>query len=154
MVGFSYKNGTLHADDVALPDIARQYGTPTYVYCASVIRKQYEALTTALQKALPADRQPLLCYACKSNSNIAVLALLRSLGSGLEIVSEGELFRGLKAGFPPEKIITTSFGKTEDEIRAYLKAGIHQINIEALAELENINRIAGEMGITAPVASA
>lgn len=151
MTGFALKNGVMHADGVALPDLAERFGTPAYIYSASVIRRQYEALSDAMKRALPADRQPLLCYACKANGNIGILSLLRSLGCGLEVVSEGELFRGIHAGFSPEKIITTSFGKTESEIRAYLKAGIHQLNIESVPELEMVNRIAGELGVTAPV---
>lgn len=149
--GFEYKSGILYAEGVSLPALAREHGTPAYVYSAAVIRAQYGALKAALEKHLPPDRQPLLCYACKANGNLAILSLLRSLGCGLEVVSEGELFRGLKAGFSSEKIITTSFGKTEPEIRAYLKAGIHQINIEALPELETVNRIAAELDVTAPV---
>ncbi len=151
MTGFTEKNGILHVDDIALPDIAAQFGTPCYVYSASVIRQQYVDLANAMKKALPADRQPLLCYACKANSNIAVLKILQSLGGGLEIVSEGELHRGLKAGFTGDKIISTSFGKNEQEIKACLKAGILQFNIEAPEELENINKFAAELNQNANV---
>lgn len=151
MAGFQIKNGVIHADNIALPDLAERFGTPSYIYSANIIRRQYEALSNAMRQALPPDRQPLLCYACKANGNIGILSLLRSLGCGLEVVSEGELFRGIRAGFNPQKIITTSFGKTEHEIRAYLKAGIHQLNIESVPELEMVNTIAGEMGVTAPV---
>ncbi|MCD8563217.1 MAG: diaminopimelate decarboxylase [Alphaproteobacteria bacterium] len=148
---FAYRDGVLHAEGVSLPFLAQKYGTPAYIYSAGTIRSQHAALKDALARFLPADRQPLLCYACKANSNIAILSLLRGLGCGLEIVSEGELFRGLKAGFSPETIITTSFGKTKEEIRAYLKAGIHQINIESAPELETVNDIAAELNVTAPV---
>ena len=150
-IGFQQINGVLHADDIALPEIARMHGTPCYVYSASAIRAQYNALIAAMQRALPADRQPLLCYACKANSNIAVLKILQNLGSGLEIVSEGELARGLKAGFKGEQIISTSFGKNEAEIKACLEAGILQFNIEAPEELENINTTAESMGKKADV---
>ncbi len=146
MSGFHDINGVLHVDNVPLPDIAKQYGTPCYVYSASVIRGQFNALKDAMARALPANRQPLLCYACKANSNIAILKLLQNLGSGLEIVSEGELLRGLKAGFSGNKIISTSFGKNESEIKACLKAGILQFNVESPDELDNINKFAGEMG--------
>lgn len=142
MSGFTEKNGVLHADNIALPDIANKYGTPSYVYSAHVIRSQYNTLQEALAKAIPHDRQPLLCYACKANSNIAILKVLQKLGSGLEIVSEGELHRGLKAGFKGENIISTSFGKTEQEIKACLDADILQFNIEAPEELDNINKYA------------
>ncbi|PCK00263.1 MAG: diaminopimelate decarboxylase [Zetaproteobacteria bacterium] len=151
MTGFTEKNGILHVDNIPLPDIAAQYGTPCYVYSASVIKAQFNALKTAMLSALPADRQPLLCYACKANTNLAILKLLQTLGSGLEIVSEGELFKGLKAGFTGNNIISTSFGKNEDEIKACLKADILQFNIEAPEELENVNKFAAEMNKCANV---
>ncbi|MGH1397889.1 MAG: diaminopimelate decarboxylase [Alphaproteobacteria bacterium] len=151
MNGFTEKNGQLHADNIPLTDIAAQYGTPAYVYSAHVIREQYNALKGAMQRALPADRQPLLCFACKANSNIAILALLRSLGAGLEIVSEGELHRGIKAGFDPNTIVSTGVGKTDSEITEGLKAGIHQFNVESLPELHAIQRVAAELDIKASV---
>lgn len=151
MEGFTEKNGILFADEVPLPEVAALAGTPTYVYSANIIRKQYEALSGAMRRALPADRQPMLCYACKANSNIAILSLLRGLGCGLEIVSEGELYRGLKAGYTGKHIISTSFGKNDSEIRACLAADILQFNIESEEELASINRIAGDMGKTANV---
>lgn len=151
MSGFVEKNGVLHVDEVALPHLAQEFGTPTYVYSASVIRAQYDALKNAMLKALPEDRQPMFCYACKANSNIAVLSLLRGLGSGLEIVSEGELVRALKAGFDPGRIVSTGVGKQDREIEACLKAGIHQFNVESLPELENIQRIASEIDNPATV---
>ncbi len=151
MVGFTDKDGVLHVDNVPLPDIAREYGTPCYIYSASLIRLQFEALRKAMQRALPADRQPLLCYACKANSNISVLKLLQKLGSGLEIISEGELLRGIRAGFSGDKIISTSFGKNESEIKACIKTGILQFNIESPDELENINKFAREMGNCADI---
>ena len=150
--GFHNHKGVMYVDDVSLSDIAREYGTPSYVYSASVIREQYNVLEGALACALPKKKKHLLCYACKANSNIAILKLLRNLGCGLEIVSEGELVRGLKAGFKGNKIISTSFGKSSDEIRACLEADILQFNVEAEAELEMINAIAGQMGKIARVA--
>ncbi len=151
MSGYEEINGCLHVDGVSLKDIAAEYGTPTYVYSASVIKDQYNALKGAMERALPADKQPKLCYACKANSNIAVLSYLRSLGSSLEIVSEGELKRGLKAGFDADQIVSTGVGKSDSEITACLEAGIHQFNVESLPELENINKIAGEIGKVATV---
>ena len=151
MSGYEEINGVLHVDGVALPDIAAKFGTPTYVYSSDVIRQQYDALKGAMERALPADRQPMLCYACKANSNIAILSYLRTLGSSLEIVSEGELRRGLKAGFDANQIVSTGVGKSDSEITACLNAGIHQFNVESLPELENINRIAGDIGKTATV---
>jgi len=131
MTGYQEINGKLHVDNVPLSTIAQTYGTPAYVYSADVIKSQYDALKNAMVKALPSDRQPMLCYACKANSNIGILAYLKSLGASLEIVSEGELHRGLKAGFEANEIVATGVGKTDNEIRECLKAGIHQFNIES-----------------------
>ncbi|MEM6811896.1 MAG: diaminopimelate decarboxylase [Pseudomonadota bacterium] len=151
MSGYTIENGEYHVDGVALKDIAAQYGTPTYVYSAHVIKSQYESLANEMAKALPADKKAKLCYACKANSNIGILSYIRSLGSSLEIVSEGELKRGLKAGFDASQIVSTGVGKSDSEIISCLNAGIHQFNVESLPELENINRIAGEIGKTATV---
>ena len=151
MSGFTEKNGVLCADNIPLSEIAKQFGTPAYVYAASSIRDQYEKLAGAMKKALPADRQPMLCYACKANSNIAILKLLQNMGSGLEIVSEGELHRGLKAGFDPGRIVSTGVGKQVSEIAEGLNAGIHQFNIESLPELEQIQKVASEMDKEATV---
>ncbi len=151
-MGFEEKNGVLCADGVSLQDIAKKVGTPTYVYSASVIEDQFSRLKGAMEKALPKNRQPLLCFACKANSNVAILKLLNSFGSGLEIVSEGELLRGLRAGFDPAKIVSTGVGKQHSEIAACLKAGIMQFNVESLPELERINEVAGDVGIKAKVA--
>ena len=93
MTGFQEKDGVLHVDDVSLATIAKEIGTPCYVYSSTVIEDQFNKLQGAMQKALPKDRQPLLCFACKANSNVAILNLLNKLGSGLEVVSEGELMR-------------------------------------------------------------
>lgn len=152
MRGFEEKDGVLHADGVSLTRIAEEVGTPVYVYSAGVITEQYNKLKAAMERAIPADRQPLLCFACKANSNVAVLSLLRKLGSGLEIVSEGELHRAIKAGFDPKKIVSTGVGKQKSEIAACLKAGILQFNAESIPELERINEVAGEVGIKARVA--
>ncbi|MEM7618206.1 MAG: diaminopimelate decarboxylase, partial [Pseudomonadota bacterium] len=151
MPGYEEINGELHVDGIALSDIAKEHGTPAYVYSTDAIKSQFDALKSAMERHIPADRQPMLCYACKANSNIAVLSYLRSLGSALEIVSEGELKRGLKAGFDANQIVATGVGKTDSEIQSCLEAGIHQFNIESFPELENINRIAGEIGIPATV---
>jgi diaminopimelate decarboxylase len=151
MAGFIEKKNVLSAGGVSLEDVAREHGTPTYIYSADHIRGQFDALKNAMAKALPKNRQPLLCYACKANSNVAVLSLLNGIGSGLEIVSEGELRRGLKAGFDPQKIVSTGVGKQRSEIEACLKAGIRQFNVESLPELEFIDTIAGEMKKRAPV---
>ncbi len=152
MTGFQEKDGVLYAENVSFEALDKAVGTPAYVYSSSVIEDQYNRLKNVLQKTLPAHRQPLLCFACKANSNIAVLSLLKSLGSGLEIVSEGELKRGLKAGFDPQKIVSTGVGKQDSEIAACLKAGILQFNVESVPELERINLIAGQVGVKARIA--
>lgn len=151
MAGFEEKDGILHAEGVSLEMIAQEVGTPTYVYSAASIRSQFEALQSVMADALPADRQPLLCYACKANSNLAILSLLKNLGSSIETVSEGELRRALKVGFDLEKIVCEGVGKSESEIKLGLEAGIHQFNVESLGELELINRIAESLGKTAKV---
>ncbi len=151
-IGYEEINGCLHVDGVSLKKIAQDYGTPTYVYSAANIKSQYDAIAGAMKRAFPEDaKQPKLCYACKANSNVAILSYLRSLGAALEIVSEGELKRGLKAGFNANDIVSTGVGKTDSEITSCLKVGIHQFNIESIPELENINKIAGEIGIGATV---
>lgn len=152
MSGFQEKNGELFADDVPVAEIAKSVGTPAYIYSSGVIEEQYMRLKDAMRRALPPARQPLLCFACKANGNIGVLNLLQSLGSGLEIVSEGELVRGLKAGFKGEQIVSTGVGKQKSEIAACLKAGILQFNVESLPELERINEVAASIGQTANVA--
>lgn len=152
MNGFQEKDGVMHADGVSLHTIAAEVGTPCYVYSSSVMADQFNRLKGAMEKALPANRQPLLCFACKANSNVAVLSHLRALGSGLEIVSEGELLRGLKAGFDASKIVSTGVGKQKSEIATALKAGILQFNVESIPELQVINDVAQQVGKTANVA--
>lgn len=151
MTGFKTEDNTLYCENIASTAVAAEYGTPAYVYSANHIRSQYAELSGAMQKALPADRQPLICYACKANSNIAILNLLKNCGSGAEIVSEGELMRALKAGFEPDRIVSTGVGKTRNEIAACLKAGIHQFNAESLEELDVIQSVAAEIDIPATV---
>lgn len=148
---FSYQN-QLHIEQVPAADIAREFGTPCYVYSASHIRGQMRALHEAFAKTLPADKQPTFCYATKANSNTNILKLIKEEGGSLEIVSHGELHRGLKAGFKGSDIVMTGIGKQDDEIRACLEAGIKQLNLEAIEELETVNKIAGEMDVKAPVA--
>lgn len=148
---FTYRDNVLHCEDVALSEIAANYGTPAYIYSAGAIRAQVQALKDAFGQALPENRQPRFCFACKANSNIHVLNVIREAGCDLEIVSEGELVRSLKAGFAADQIVSTGVGKTPSEIRASLTAGIHQFNVESVEELHAIDKIAGEMGKVAPV---
>ncbi|MDB2683067.1 diaminopimelate decarboxylase [Alphaproteobacteria bacterium] len=151
MTGFVEKNNELYCDDVSVASIARKHGTPAYIYSANHIRSQYEALSGAMAAALPADKLPLICFACKANSNLAVLSVIKNCGAGLEIVSQGELVRGLRAGFKPEHIVSTGVGKTRREIAAALKAGILQFNAESVEEVEIIQNVAAEIDIAATV---
>lgn len=148
---FPVKDDTLHAERIALTSIAEEFGTPTYVYSASHIRNQYKHLNDAIQGIMPEGRHAMICYACKANSNLAILKLLQQEGCGLEVVSEGELIRGLKAGIDPQKIVSTGVGKTNQEIRAQIESDIYNINVESLPELERISTIADDMNKTARV---
>ncbi len=148
---FSYKNNMLHCENVSFADIAARHDTPCYVYSAAAIRGQLAALQGAFARHLPQERQPKFCFACKANSNIHILSLIREAGGCLEIVSEGELVRGLKAGFKGEDIVSTGVGKTPSEIAACLKAGIHQFNVESVEELTAIQAIAADHNVIATV---
>lgn len=150
-IGFTDNSGALHADDVSLHDIAAKYGTPSYVYSASKIRDTVGRLQKSFAKALPAQNQPLIAFACKANSNIAVLKLMSGMGLGADIVSFGEMARAVKAGIHPQKIIFSGVGKTDEEIIAALDAGILQINAESRPELERIAALAAKAGKKAPV---
>ena len=143
---FTYQNGELYAEQVPLTEIAERYGTPTYVYSRSYLEQQFLSYQSAL-----ADREHLICYAVKANSNIAVLNVLARLGAGFDIVSVGELERVLAAGGDPAKTVFSGVAKTTGEIQRALEAGIHCFNVESIAELERINQVAGESGQTAPI---
>lgn len=150
MTAFTLQNGTLHAESVALTHVAEQFGTPAYVYSRS-------ALTAALQEfhdvlnAHPAGAGALVCFAVKANSNLAILNLFARLGAGFDIVSGGELQRVLAAGADPQKIVFSGVGKTAEEMRQALEAGIFCFNIESIPELDRLNDIAGELGKKAPI---
>lgn len=148
---FPIRNGETHCEDIPLSIIAEQVGTPTYVYSQSHIEAQYDDLDAALKKALPENRQPLMCYAAKANSNLAILSVLKNKGCGLEIVSEGELHMAIRAGFDPKTIVSTGVGKQPDEIAACLKSGILQFNVESLPELQMIQKVAASVNCPATV---
>lgn len=137
---------SLFLEGVALDDIANQYGTPCYVYSKSALTQHFMAYKNAL-----GERDHLICYAVKSNSNIAVLQTLARLGAGFDIVSEGELERVLLAGGDPSKVVFSGVAKTADEMRRALAVGIHCFNVESEAELELLNTTAGEENQIAPV---
>ena len=140
------RDGRLFFEDVALDEIARNHGTPTYVYSRAALESTYREYDHAL-----AEREHLICYAVKANSNLAILNLFARLGAGFDIVSGGELARVLAAGGDPSKIVFSGVGKSADEIRAALKAGIHCFNVESESELHRLDRVAGETGKVAPV---
>jgi diaminopimelate decarboxylase len=143
---FNYRDGVLYAEDVALPDIAMQHGTPCYVYSRATLERHWRAFDEAL-----AGIDHLVCYAVKANSNLAVLNVLARLGSGFDIVSVGELERVLAAGGDPHKVVFSGVGKRDDEMRRALEVGIHCFNVESEAELEQLNQVAAELGVTAPI---
>ena len=143
---FEYKSGEQYCEEVSLKEIAREYGTPAYVYSEATLRRHFEVFDSAL-----AAVDHLICFSVKANSNIAILRLLGSMGAGADIVSGGELERARRAGIAPEKIVFSGVGKTAKEMRMALEAGILVFNVESRAELELLNNVAGEMGKKAPV---
>lgn len=136
---FEYRDGRLYAEDVDLEALAREVGTPCYVYSRAYIEERWRAFDEAF-----GGRDHLVCYALKANSNLAVLDLLARLGSGFDITSGGELERVLAAGGDPGKIVFSGVGKTPSEIARALDVGIGCFNVESQSELEELNRIAGE----------
>ncbi|MCC5859197.1 MAG: diaminopimelate decarboxylase [Ectothiorhodospiraceae bacterium] len=146
MEPFQPHGGELFAENVPLSAIAREHGTPAYVYSRAAIETAWQAYDRAF-----ADIDHLVCYAVKANSNLAVLNLLARMGSGFDIVSEGELERVLRAGGLPERIVFSGVGKTRHEIARALDAGIRCFNVESEAELERINHVATHMSTVAVV---
>ena len=146
MEAFSYRDGQLFAEGVALPALAQRFGTPTYVYSRAHIEAQYRAYADAL------DGMPhLVCFAVKANSNLGVLNVLARLGAGFDIVSSGELERVLAAGGQPDRIVFSGVGKTRDDMRRALDVGVHCFNVESTDELERLQQVAAELGKKAPV---
>jgi diaminopimelate decarboxylase len=145
--GFTRPDGALWCDGVPVQSVAAAVGTPVYVYSASAIREQYLALDQALH---PVPHR--LHYSVKANSNLAVLALLRALGAGVDIVSGGELYRAKRAGFLGDDVVFSGVGKTAREMREALEAGVLLVNIESESELLLLDRAAREAGVVAPIA--
>lgn len=136
-----YKNGTLHMEDVALDALAATHGTPIYCYSTEQIADNFHALQNALKTVMP-ESGFTICYACKANSNQAVIQLLRRLGAGADVVSGGEMYRAFKAGIKAKHMVFSGVGKTDAELTKAIKNGILKINVESEAELLNISRIA------------
>ena len=143
-------HGHLHFEGVDLTAIAEAHGTPTYVYSRAALTDAYQAFADTLA-AHPAGQNGLVCFAVKANSNLGVLSLFAQLGSGFDIVSGGELARVLAAGGRADKVVFSGVGKTRAEMRQALQAGIRCFNVESAAELEHLDAVAGELGVSAPV---
>jgi len=143
---FNFKDNTLHAEHVALNQIAENYGTPCYVYSRSALTQAFERFDAGFK-----GTNHLVCFAVKSNPSLAILNLFAKLGAGFDIVSGGELARVIAAGGDPSKVVFSGVGKTADEMRAALEAGIFCFNVESASELVRLNDIAGYMGKVAPV---
>jgi len=143
---FKYQQGILCAEEVPLPEIARAMGTPAYVYSRATLIRHFHAFDSPL-----AEIPHRVCYSVKACDSLAVLNLLASLGAGFDIVSGGELFRCLRAGADPRKIVYSGVGKTEAEIRAALEHGIFMFNVESEQELLKLNEVAGQMGKRAAI---
>jgi len=144
---FHYENGDLYCEEVLVGDIAKEIGTPVYIYSHRTIVEHYRKLDKALESL-----DNLICFSMKSNSNLAVAKSLANEGSGADIVSGGELFRAIKAGFSPDKIVFAGVGKTDEEIEYALRVGILMFNIESITEARAINRVAVRMGKKAKIA--
>ncbi len=143
---FVSKNGELFCEQVAVADIAREVGTPFYLYSKATLTRHFQAFDSAF-----VGMDHLTCFAVKACSNIAILNLFAGLGGGADIVSGGELYRALTAGVDPKRIIYSGVGKTEQELRYALEAGILLFNVESAQELERLQQIAASIGVQAPV---
>lgn len=146
MNAFNFKDNTLHAEHVALNKIAENFGTPCYVYSKSALTQAFERFDAGFKGS-----NHLVCFAVKSNPSLAILNLFAKLGAGFDIVSGGELARVIAAGGDPSKVVFSGVGKTADEMRAALDAGIFCFNVESASELVRLNDIAGYMGKVAPI---
>lgn len=147
MHAFDYKQNALHCESLPIADLADRFGTPLYVYSQSAIVGQLRAIQEAF-----AALDPLVCYSVKANSNLSILRLMHEHGSGFDVVSAGELHRVLRAGGDAGKTAFAGVGKTDDEIRAGIEAGVLMFNVESEAELDAINDVALAMGKVAPIA--
>ena len=143
---FIYRNGILHAEDVAITEIAAAVGTPFYVYSQATLTRHFRVFDEALN-----GMNHLICYAMKANSNIAILKILGDLGAGMDVVSGGEYLRAKAAGISGDKIVFSGVGKTREEMALAIKNGIRQFNVESEAELKVLNEVALSLGAKAPI---
>ncbi|WP_417316783.1 diaminopimelate decarboxylase [Emcibacter sp.] len=146
---FGYRNGEMYAEEVPVREIADAVGTPFYCYSSATLERHYKVFTEAFEKN---GLDLLLCYAVKANTNQSVIATLAALGSGADVVSEGELRRALAAGVPAEKIVYSGVAKTAREMAFALEAGIYQFNVESVPELHQLSQVASELGREAAIA--
>ena len=149
---FNYLRGELMVEDLRAQDLAEKHGTPLYVYSAKTILEHYRKLRDAFAGAADLTHAPLVCYSVKANSNLSILKLMRDEGSGFDVVSGGELYRALKVGADPKKIVFAGVGKTDAEVNFALDKGILLFNVESEEELANVDRLAGLAKKKAPVA--
>ena len=143
---FLYKNGVLHAEDVAIPEIVASVGAPFYVYSTATLTRHFQLFDDALS-----DMDHLVCYAMKAASNQAILQTLAKLGAGMDVVSGGEYARARAAGVPGDRIVFSGVGKTRDEMRMALSGGIRQFNVESEPEMVVLSVVATELGVKAPI---
>ena len=143
---FLYKDGVLHAEDVAVPEIAAAVGTPFYLYSTATLQRHFKLFDDGL-----AGIDHLICYAMKANSNQAVLKTLAEVGAGMDVVSGGEYARARAAGVPGDRIVFSGVGKTRDEMVQAITGGIRQFNLESEPEMELLSAVAVELGATVPV---
>ncbi|MCC0071356.1 MAG: diaminopimelate decarboxylase [Rhodobacteraceae bacterium] len=144
---FLYRNGVLHAEDVAIPDIAAAVGTPFYVYSTATLTRHFRLFEEAL-----AGLPHLVCFAMKSNGNVAVVKTLGDLGAGIDVVSVGEYLKARTAGVPGSRIVFSGVGKSREEMRTALEGGIRQFNVESEPEMRALNEVALSLGLRAPIA--
>ena len=143
---FIYRNGVLHAEDVAITEIAASVGTPFYVYSQATLTRHFRVFDEALS-----GLKHLICYAMKANSNIAILKILGDLGAGMDVVSGGEYLRAKAAGVPGNRIVFSGVGKTREEMALAIKNGIRQFNVESETELKVLNEVALSLCAIAPI---
>jgi diaminopimelate decarboxylase len=144
---FQRKRGVLHAESIPIERLAERYGTPLYVYSTATLTRHWKALHRSLD-----GLRHVVCYAVKANSNLAILSLFARLGSGFDIVSGGELYRVLKAGGDPRKVVFSGVGKRDDEIAFALESRVRAIDVESAPELARVSIVARRMGVRAPIA--
>ena len=143
---FNYKNGSLHAEDVALSDIAAEVGTPFYVYSTATLERHFRLFDDALS-----GMDHLVCYAMKAASNQSIIKTLAALGAGMDVVSGGEYLRAIKAGVPPDRIVFSGVGKTRAEMEMIVQGGVRQVNVESEPEMVLLDKVARAHGKEIPI---